>query len=99
MSKWASGRRSKSVCERSGFKFNYKEMVHEPGTNYWVHWTESDGKWSLVEHPQNRYADLSENIALRWSRTDVAAPSVAPYAPELGPSTVSLRPYDVSATT
>lgn len=93
MSKWARGRKSKAICERSGFKFNYREMIKEPGTSYFVHWSESDGKWNAVDHPQNKSTDLSESIALRWSRTDVAAPSVAPYQPELGPSTVSLAPY------
>jgi len=98
MSRWARGKRSKAISERSGFKFKYKEMVREPGTNYFVHWTESDGKWNAVHHPQNKTADLTENIALRWSRPDTAPASIAPYQPELGPSTVSLRPYAVSAT-
>jgi hypothetical protein len=95
---FAKGRKAKFICERSGMSYPLKYAVREPGTGYLVYYKESDGKNSLVEHPQNKPARLAESTALRWSRPDDVAPSVAGYAPELRPGTTSLRPYDVSAT-
>lgn len=48
-------------------------MVHEPGTNLFVHWTESDGKWNLVDNPRNKIGTDQrdhEQIALRWASPD-----------------------------
>lgn len=42
-----------AICDRTGFRYPMSEMVLEPGTNYLVHRSVSDGKWSLVEHPLN----------------------------------------------
>ena len=52
-SQFASGKHARAICDRSGFEYPYSEMVVEPGTNYLVHWSESDGSWNLVDHPQN----------------------------------------------
>lgn len=41
------------ICERSGFEYPIKYMVKEPGTNLIVCKYESDGKYNLVDHPQN----------------------------------------------
>jgi len=68
---YAKGTRALAICHRSGFAFPYREMVREPGTGYLVHWTESDGVWNVVDHPQNfPPRDLSDAIALRWASPD-----------------------------
>lgn len=53
MSKFASGKNAKAVSDRSGLTFPYREMVTEPGTLLRVHYTESDGRYNIVDHPQN----------------------------------------------
>lgn len=69
---FAEGKYAVAICHRSGFKFPYKEMVFEPGTNYFVHKSEDDGENSLVTHPQNYPPEkLTERIALRWAHPDV----------------------------
>jgi hypothetical protein len=39
------------ICDRTGFRYPMRDMVVEPGTNYLVHKSVSDGSWSLTEHP------------------------------------------------
>jgi len=66
---FAKGKRAKAICDRSGFEYPYRQMVREPGTGLFVHISESDGKWNIVDHPQNHPPeDLSDAIALRWAR-------------------------------
>ena len=51
-----------AISDRSGMKFPIKEMIYEPGTNYFIHKSESDGKYNAVDHPQanlTKYADFS----------------------------------------
>lgn len=43
--------KASAICDRTGNRYPMSEMVIEPGTNYLVHKSVSDGKWSLVEHP------------------------------------------------
>lgn len=74
----ASGKHAIAISDRSGFKFPWKEMVKEPGTGYIVHRSESDGRWNLVDHPQNNIKnDRADNIALAWVRDEV--PSSSPF--------------------
>jgi hypothetical protein len=56
-----------AIDQRSGFKTLQKDMVFEPGTNYFVHKQESDKGFSLVNHPQN-YPPIKkvERIALKY---------------------------------
>lgn len=54
MSNYSTGKRAWSVSDRSGKRFPYNEMVYEPGTNFWVHKSESDGEYNMVDHPQGR---------------------------------------------
>ena len=71
---FASGKNAVGICHRSGFKFPYSELVFEPGTNYLVHKSETDGSYSLVNHPQNYPPSpdqLVDKIALKWSFPDV----------------------------
>lgn len=54
------GKGASAISDRSGFRFPMSEMVEEPGTGWLVHRSESDGMFSLVEHPANnlqRYLD------------------------------------------
>jgi hypothetical protein len=51
--KFASGKNALAVCERSGFVFPWSEMIYEPGTGYFIHISESDGRYNAVGHPQN----------------------------------------------
>jgi hypothetical protein len=40
-------------------------MIHEPGTDLWIHKSESDGMYNEVDHPQNFTAkDIGENPSL-----------------------------------
>jgi hypothetical protein len=50
----ASGKYSVGICQRSGFKYPYRDLVVEPGTGWLVHWSMSDGMWNLKDHPQNK---------------------------------------------
>lgn len=69
---YARGKNAIGICHRSGFKVPYKDLVFEPGTNYFVHKSESDGDYSLVAHPQNYLPeDLTDRIFLKWSFPDV----------------------------
>lgn len=43
-----------AICDRTGRKYPYSEMVLEPGTHFFVHYTQTDGKWNKVDHPQNK---------------------------------------------
>jgi hypothetical protein len=59
-----SKRNSKAwaISDRSGMRFPIKEMIKEPGTNYFIHKSESDGRYNAVDHPQanlQKYATFS----------------------------------------
>jgi hypothetical protein len=54
MPDFGSGRKAWSVSDRSGRRFPYREMIKEPGTNLWVHKSESDGIYNMVQHPQGQ---------------------------------------------
>lgn len=40
-----------AICDRTGVRYPMREMVIEPGTNWLVHKSVSDGDYSLVSHP------------------------------------------------
>jgi hypothetical protein len=72
MSKYAKGYKAYFICDRSGRKYPYNQAVKEPGTGWKVHWTESDGMWNIVDHPQNFTPhDVSDTIGLRNPRPDI----------------------------
>jgi hypothetical protein len=54
-------------------------MVKEPGTNLWVHRSESDGMWNRVDHPQNFPADVNEAIGLKNPRPARTEPNPVYY--------------------
>lgn len=49
----ARRKRGVAICDRTGAKHKYKDMVIEPGTGYFVHKSASDGAYNLKDHPQN----------------------------------------------
>lgn len=48
--------KASAICDRTGVRYPMNQMVIEPGTNYLVHRSVSDGNWSLVEHPLSNMA-------------------------------------------
>ena len=69
---FAKGKRAWSISQRSGLKYPYREMIKEPGTGLWIHRSESDGRYNLVDHPQNKPAkNLVDAIGLRYVYKEV----------------------------
>jgi hypothetical protein len=69
--KYARGRRAKAICQRSGFKIDYKNLVVEPGTNLRVDKRMNDGRWNIVDHPLNYPPeDLVDEAPLRYATGD-----------------------------
>ena len=69
------GKYAKAISDRSGFKFDYKDMVIEPGTGHFVHKSESDGPmYNLIDHPQNKILlpKKDEGIGLPNATNDVS---------------------------
>lgn len=65
MTNFASGKIAWSISQRSGLRFPYSEMVIEPGTKLWVHKSETDGKYNIVDHPQGHVkAPKADKISL-----------------------------------
>lgn len=71
MGNWSTGKNAIAICQRSGLRFPYKEMVFEPGTGLFVHYTESDGMYNRVDHPQLHIKGVSDKIALENPRPDI----------------------------
>lgn len=72
---FAKGRNAVAIDQRTGFKELQREMMFEPGTGYYVKRSESDGKWSLINHPQNYPSPklkYSERVGLKYPSPDVA---------------------------
>ena len=75
---WAKGLKTKSLCDRCGLTYEYLLIVNEKGTKYRVCNECNDGKWNLIDHPQNhvnRY-QRDEGIVLRYPRPDTAFVSI-----------------------
>ena len=72
MAKYATGKHSKAISDRSGMEFPYREMVRE-WNGAFVHVSEFDPKQPQLE-PKPISAD---GIALRNVRTDRTEPAVA----------------------
>ena len=72
MAKYATGKHSKAISDRSGMEFPYREMVRE-WNGAFVHVSEFEPKQPQLE-PKPISAD---GIALRNVRTDRTAPAVA----------------------
>ncbi len=68
---FATGKNAIAICQRSGFKFPYKEIITEPGTGLRVHYSESDGMYNRVDHPQLHIKGVSDKIGLRKPFPDI----------------------------
>ena len=74
--KFSSGKNAWAICDRTGFRHPYTEMVTEPGTGLFVHYSVSDGEYNTVDHPQN-FPDVgTENTGLEHPSPDRVEPSV-----------------------
>lgn len=76
--KKSRNRKSYAISDRSGMRYPYNEMIYEPGTNLFIHRSESDGIYNAVDHPQNHIRTKPENPLLSDAHpethvTDVAA--------------------------
>ena len=69
--KYASGKNSFAICDRTGFKHRLRDMVIEPGTGLFVYKGWSDGRWSRVDHPLNFPAPAGEAIGLKNASPDI----------------------------
>ena len=73
MAKWATGKRSQAISDRSGMEFPYREMVKEWNGSF-VHFSEFEKKQPQLE-PK---LDASDGIALpgqvRPDRKEFATP-------------------------
>ena len=74
----SKNRKSLAISERSGLRFRYNEMIYEPGTNLFIHRSETDGRYNLKDHPQNHIRVRPEDIALRNAHTDVTLTDTIP---------------------
>jgi len=74
--KYASLKRARGICDRSGFEYPLKDLVVEPGTGYLVHRSLSDGRYNAVTHPQNLPPkNLTDAIAVKNPRPDRVEPT------------------------
>jgi len=74
----SKNRKSYAISDRSGLRFPYNEMLYEQGTNFFVHKSESDGRYNEKDHPQNHIRTRVEDIALRDAHTDVTLTDTIP---------------------
>jgi len=58
------------ISDRSGFRFKYKDRIKEIGTKFVVGPGESDGRFDLVNHPQNKSPHITGFIVLKDARPD-----------------------------
>lgn len=76
---FATGKNAIAICQRSGMKFPYSEMIIEPGTGLFIHYSESDGMYNRVDHPQLHIKGVSDRIGLRQPHPDVQLPVTVDY--------------------
>lgn len=66
---FARGKWANSICDRCSFQFKFLDMVTEPGTLLRVCHECNDGRWSMVDHPQNHPPKkLTDAVGLRDPR-------------------------------
>lgn len=76
MKDYRSKRSSKAwaISDRSGMRYPMSEMIKEPGTGYFIHRSESDGRYNYVDHPQahiDRYAQFGDPFPVENARPDI----------------------------
>lgn len=65
------------ISDRSGFRFDGKSAVVEPGTGYLVSKNESDGEYNLVDHPcnhPNKYVKYGDPYPVKNARPEQSFP-------------------------
>ncbi len=65
--------RANVISDRDGRKYRREDCIVEPGTGYLVHRNESDGEYSLTNHPANhisKYAHFGDPYGTKDSRPD-----------------------------
>jgi|TARA_R110000787_G_scaffold279751_1_gene390070 hypothetical protein len=56
------------ISDRSGFRYRLNQRVREPGTNFIIAKSESDGRFNLVTNPQNKVKFLIDKENIRDAR-------------------------------
>tara|TARA_R100001377_G_scaffold11366_1_gene5686 strand:+ start:246 stop:524 length:279 start_codon:yes stop_codon:yes gene_type:complete len=56
------------ISDRSGFRHRLDQRVKEPGTNFIIAKSESDGIFNLVTNPQNRVKFLLDKEVIKDAR-------------------------------
>ena len=79
MSKYATGKNSKAISDRSGMEFPYKEMVREWNGSF-VHYTEFEPKQPQLE-PKPMGGDGVALLNVRPDRTEFPTPDFLPNNP------------------
>jgi hypothetical protein len=67
---FASGKNAIAICDRSGLKFPYAEIVTEQGTGLRVHRSELDGVYNRVTNPLLKIKTVGDKIGLKNALTD-----------------------------
>ena len=65
----AKGKYAYFICDRSGFRFKYSERVKEP-TGLVVGASETDGRYNILDPPQNKTPRINADENLRDARPD-----------------------------
>ena len=65
----ARGKYAYFICDRSGFRFRYSDRVKEP-TGLVVGASETDGRYNIIDTPQNKTPRIDDNENLRDARPD-----------------------------
>ena len=66
----ATGKHAYFICDRSGFRFKYSQRIKEP-SGVLVGASETDGRYNIIDHPQNHSANVSDNQNLRDARPNL----------------------------
>ena len=100
MSKYAVGKHSKAISDRSGLEFPYREMVREWNGSF-VHYTEFEPKQPQLE-PKPMNGDSISLRNVRPDRTETAVPNILPlnaFTTTSGSTTVSVNEPDHGRST
>jgi len=100
MAKYATGKYSKAISDRSGMEFPYKEMVREWNGSF-VHVSEFEPKQPQLE-PKPMNGDSISLRNVRPDRTETAVPKLLPLNPFTttnGSTTISVNEPDHGRST
>lgn len=62
-----------AISDRNGVRYPMSEMQIEPGTGWLVHYSENDGMWNLVDHPQlhvQQFVDYGDPFPVENARPE-----------------------------